>query len=271
MSRFVPPDADPPDFGLWCVGSPTPAVRELEKACKREGVDFVLIPTVRMKSEEGRSMNVLFREDATALYVALHRTPIAVVQSQKNIFVRTHPEPPLKTRKAVTLERFCAYKAFYASLMGAPPAELFRSFTAWTQEVVCENSADPRCLPLQIFSEKTESDLTDTDGRDEFRRRYWRNRNWIDDAKAKWGAARPRERHGREPQTVGGHLLEDGFHWDVSKAAGVVSGTDSVWRFKRGYVNIYADGCFREGSGAKLVWSPSDSEYEDERERPQTR
>ena len=249
---------------LLCVGPQSQAALALAELCRQQSVEFELVRTKRMTSAEGRPMNVVSRRDASRLYTMIHRDRVAIVQAQKNVYIRTHPEPPLKSRKTTALRRFCAYKAHFGSLLADRPEDILRSFGIWQSVVGCEGLADPRCLPFHVFDDGLELDLGHADERDRFRREYWKRRHWSDSSRTEWTAARPGQRHGREPQTVAGYRLDDGFHWDVSRRKGLISGTDSVWRFDGGYVNVYPDGFIREGRNARSVWTARDSATADE-------
>lgn len=213
-------------------------------------------------------MLVVPRRAATQLYEMLHRRPCAVLVLAE-AFVRTHPSEQLNDRKVLSVRRFCEYKAYTRSSeeVSADPSVWPTEFSAWVRSPDCEGKNDPRCLPLHIFSVSERANLTTAAERKRFELLHHHARGPArkDARKLVWTAARGKAMHGREPCTVSGCLIPDGFHWDVqSSSKRTLSNGAEEWSIRAGgYINIYPDGFLREGSMTRRVWSTSHSDTAD--------
>lgn len=262
-----------------CVsGETTDAVMAM--ASERDW-EVVRLNCVRLVSGKGRKQDVLQRGDAVQLYEDMHRRPVAVVYEGQPR-VRTDPRSPFRDDRAVPLLEFCRYKSFAVSLQSNVATQWDKDFESWLAQIDCEGESDPRVLPFHIFAAKerydilagkSRYDLDEVAQRQRFRRVHLHRRGLVDSRKRRWESARAETRHGREPQTVRGLTLGDGFHWDVTMSQSPVLTTSSVtWEVRRGgYINVYPDGHTRIGKGCKQTWSARQSKAADEVERQQSR
>lgn len=230
------------------------------------------ISCVRLASGRGRILDLVPRTDAVRLYEEMHRRPVAVVYEGKPR-VRLDPAGGLRDDRTVSLYRFCRYKSFPASLRSNSAACWDSAFEDWLAQVECDGSNDPRILPFHIFATKGDYMLDELAERQRFRREHHNRLVLVDKRKRRWRLAPPGARHGREPQTVRGQQLYDGFHWDVTApGTAVVTASDTIWRVgSGGYINIYPDGHVRRGKQCTLTWSKSRSEQADVNDRIRSR
>ena len=240
-----------------------------ERALAR-GWDADTVECVRISSGRGRVASVLGRNDAARLYEDLHRHPVAVIYDGKPV-VRTYPERGFRDDRSVTLSQFVRYKCFAMNLAHNAAHNWESAFNDWLQRARCDGRNDPRILPLHIFAMKGEYDLNRQPDRQQFRRshRQQRDKTLVDRRKRRWSPPRSGASHGREPQTVRGLRLDDGYHWDVTtRKSPVVASVNMIWNVPRGeYVNIYPDGYIRRGGRSKQVWSHQQSARADREER----
>ncbi len=211
---------------------------------------------------------MLQRRDAAQMYEDMHRRPVAVIYEGKPV-VRTNPRPPFRDDRTVSLREFCKYKCYAENVS----SDWESAFDEWLTNIKCDGRDDPRILPLQIFSAKEAFELDELAERQRFRRSHRVGRALVDKRKRRWSSARPGTRHGREPQTVRGLRLDDGFHWDVTMSRSpVITSSTTIWEVRSGgYINVYPDGCMRTGKKSQLIWSAADSAKADEDERRRSR
>ncbi len=232
--------------------------------------EVATVRCVRLRSGSGRRAYVLGRNDAAQIYEDIHRRPVAVIYDRKPL-VRTSPMPPFQDNQTVTLFQFVRYKCFAMNLAHNAAHRWESDFREWLQRARCDGRNDPRILPLHIFAMKGEYDLNRQPDRQQFRRshRQQRDRTLVDRRKRRWSPPRSGASHGREPQTVRGLRLDDGYHWDVTtRKSPVVASVNMIWNVPRGeYVNIYPDGYIRRGGRSKQVWSHQQSARADREER----
>ena len=241
---------------------------EVEDRASARGWEPVHVRCVRLASGQGRILDVLERGDAVRLYEDMHRRPVAVVYEGKPR-VRSHPRPPFRDDRVLSLYQFCRYKSFAVSLRSDVAAHWESAFESWLTNVDCDGPNDPRVLPFHIFAARQALELDEMVERKRFRRLHQQRRALVDKRERRWAPARPEARHGREPQTVRGLRLGDGFHWDVatSGALGVSSAT-TIWAVHAGgYINIYPDGHIRVGKRCRQTWSATQSAAADEDDR----
>ena len=230
------------------------------------------ISCVRLASGRGRILALVQRSDAVRLYEEMHRRPVAVVHEGKPR-VRLDPAEGLRDDRTVSLYQFCRYKSFTASLRSNSAARWDVAFEDWLAQIECDGPNDPRILPFHIFTTKGDYSLDELVERQRFRQEHRNRLALADKRKRQWRLASPGARHGREPQTVRGQELYDGFHWDVTApGTAVVASSNTIWRVgSGGYINIYPDGHVRPGKQCKETWSKSRSEQADSNDRHRSR
>ncbi len=256
---------------VYAIDPPQAARAAIESACAREKWEMVILRSISASAGSGRKLCLLARCDAADLYVALHRRQVAVISFSK-ISVRSTPEGPLRDDRVISLPKFCEHKAYTTSNPDNHetwPAE----FSQWTRTVACDDHRDPRCLPFHIFQSRSESSLYTTEERNGFNKLHRlpaTNRPVrLDKRGVVWDPARPGARHGREPITVAGTRLVDGFHWDVRRQRSGrwrLATSDVTWDVAK-YINVYPDGATRFGDRCTPMWSRGDSAREDHKER----
>ena len=250
--------ADSP-FVIAVLRPGSPARARVADEAKRRRWDIEMCQASPLTAGSGRRLLVLGRCDAADLYVQFHRRPTAVLTNE-DVHVRTQPASPLRDDRVVSLREFSRYKSYFSHLRSNRAEEAWSDeFSAWMGEVSCDGLADCRCLPFHIFTAKATYDLTLREERARFERDHRRRRARYDDRQLEWSPARPRARHGREPITISGYRLEDGFHWDVAaRRKRTIATADRVWVVKN-YLNVYPDGMSRFGDRCYEVWTRQDS------------
>jgi len=214
----------------------------------------------------------LERGDADRLYRDMHRRPVAVVYGGKPR-VRSHPRPPFRDDRSVSLYQFCRYKSFAVSLRSDVAAHWESAFESWLANVDCDGPNDPRVLPFHIFAARQALELDEMAKRQLFRHLHNQGGALVDKRNRRWAPAPPGARHGREPQTVRRLRLGDGFHWDVTTSGTVgVSSASTIWTVRAGgYINIYPDGHVRVGKQCRQTWNANRSAAADEDDRKRSR
>lgn len=250
---------------------PTDLLEEVKRATQLNGWPLSVQRTVALAAGSGRVRNVVPRVHAMAIYVRMHRVPVALVADVQAV-VRQNPSRPLRDDKLISLRDFARYKAFLVqrTTSGRLPEKWADSLSAWCSGIHCDGHGDPRCLPLQTFdASRLDHDLNESAGRQAFTRQYGPPRQRVDDSHRSWRLADPGARHGRDPVTVAGRRLAEGIHWDVTgRGATTLCTLDQVWRIQpRGYVNVYPDGALRGGNRAVRQWSASESAEADKSDR----
>ena len=248
-----------------------PAIDVASKAHAREW-EVLRVECARLASKQGRLLDLMARGDAVALYEDMHRRPVAVVYEGKPV-IRTDPRPPLRNDRTASLSQFCKYKCFTLSTRSNSASLWDSHFELWLEHANCDGQNDPRVLPFHIFAAKGEYELDDRDERQRFRRSHGNRGSLVDKRARRWTPPRPGGRHGREPQTVRGLRLDDGFHWDVTttRSRALVS-ANTVWDVEhRGYINVYPDGHVRPGKQCRPTWSTQESKDEDRRDQARSR
>ena len=232
------------------------------------GWEPVRVRCLRLASGRGRTLDILERGDAVRLYEDMHRRPVAVVYEGKPK-VRSHPRPPFRDDRVVSLYQFCRYKAFAVSLRSDAAAHWESAFEAWLAHLDCDGPNDPRVLPFHVFAAKRAHELDSMEDRQLFRRLHHQGRALVDKRERRWAPTGPGARHGREPQTVRGLRLGDGFHWDVTTSGSMaISSSSTIWKVRTGgYINIYPDGHIRVGKQCSQTWSAEQSAAADEDDR----
>ena len=243
--------------------------RQLFHACLQEaraarlGVITVRAETHRLLEGGGaRRVDLISPADATGLYRALHRGPVAVL-ALGTTFVRRDPsrDPPVK-RHAIALETFVAHKGRYTLIRpGVDLPHVLADFLRWGSEVHCTGEDDPRVLPLHAFEASGDwSRLGSGPADRRFAQEYGPASARRDERGLSWRKAQ--DLHGREQLVVAGFRLTTGMHWDVAasgRAARICTG-DAVWKLRgRGaYLNVYPDGRTRRPNRptVKQVWPP---------------
>lgn len=246
-----------------------PSDQTIKRASAR-GWDVATVECVRLSSGRGRVASVLGRNDAARLYEDMHRRPVAVIYGGKPI-VRTYPEQGFRDDRSVTLSQFVRYKCFAMNLAHNAAHDWESAFLEWLRHATCDGRNDPRILPLHIFAMEGQYDLGNPQDRRRFRlsHKERKSSSLLDDRERRWSPPRSGTGHGREPQTVRGLPLDDGYHWDVTtRKSPVVATVNMIWNVPRGeYVNIYPDGYIRRGGRSKQVWGRRQSSRADNKEK----
>lgn len=239
---------------VWRVFTKRPdASDQTITGASARGWDVTTARCTRLPSGKGRVARVLGRNDAAKLYEDMHRRPVAVIYDGKPM-VRTHPGHPYRDDRAVTLFQFVRYKCFTTKIASNGTRRWESGFEEWLQQVTCDGRTDPRILPFYIFVMKSPYDLGLSRDRQRFRQSYKRKDGALkDDRKRRWSPPRSGAGHGKQPQTVRGLRLDNGFHWDVTtRQSQFVTSVNTIWRVPRyAYVNIYPDGYIRAGRGSQ--------------------
>lgn len=262
-----------PKVVVTTLGKEAPPER-LTSEIAAHGWDQGTLPLVSLSAGSGRRFNVVPRCAAADIYVEAHRRPIGVLL-QTDAHVRSTPVGPLQDNRVIPLRSFMRYKAFTSHMGMSSHQTWWSAFDEWLASTHCDGYNDPRCLPFHIFSAKNQLDLHDEGSRSEFERVHKRGFARTDGDDLTWSAARPGARHGREPTTVAGNTLIDGFHWDVAVPSGrkrVVATADTSWDVKN-YVNVYPDGMARiaKAGRAYQAWNREDSLVADRAQEPARR
>ena len=258
---------------VWHVRVPgLPSIVDVGRAARSHGWAVEEISCVRLASGRGRILSVVSRTDAVRLYEDMHRRPVAVVYEGKPR-VRLDPRVTVRDDRTVPLHRFCRYKSFARSLRSNEAESWDSAFEDWLAQVECDGPNDPRILPFHIFPTKGDYALDEMVERQRFRQEHRSRSAVVDDRKRRWTLAPQGARHGREPQTVRGLQLFDGFHWDVmARRTAVVASSNTMWRVgSDGYINVYPDGHVRRGKQCRQTWSKSQSELADANDRNKSR
>ena len=258
---------------VWHVSGPgLDSTSDVAGRASERGWEVIVVPCVRLTSGGGRTLDTLERGDAIQLYEDMHRRPVAVVY-EGNPRVRLDPRPPVRADRTISLYQFCWYKSFAVSLRSGVAARWDSAFAEWLAGIECDGPNDPRILPFHIFAAKKGFDLDDMFARRQFQRVHRRCGGLVDDRKRLWKSARPGTRHGREPQTVRGLRLADGFHWDVATShSPFLMSSNETWRVKSGgYINVYPDGHTRVGTHCRQTWTAKDSRQADKQDRELSR
>lgn len=238
--------------------------KAIEKAAKGLGYETAVYRGRRVRvhaNGDGRTTVMIDPWEAKKIYRDAHRRGVAVVQFA-DVHVLRNPRGHPSQNNSIPLGVFTRHKTYFHKVEGPrPPAKPLEpvstfvdGFHAWLDHVGCEDSRDPRCLPLHSFSDDLERfDLGSNDGRESFARRHGTPATLRDDAGMKWGRPRGGAMHGREVLSVAGMELPVGFHWDVLNESnpGSLASINEVWHFKKNaYANVSPDATIRQGQRA---------------------
>jgi len=213
----------------------------------------------------GKVAHVVGRADTDVLYRLFHRSPVAVLHRGSNVLIRTSPTLKLRSRDTRSVQQFCCQKAFVRHVAAGDFGGWEQAFVDWMRNCRIDGPGDPRCLPLHIFSAKSERNLDFGEERSAFSREHpLRNESgWTDHDDVVWKSAQAGQRHGRDPLQVRGVRLHDGMHWDVTPRRTRMFHTHlTTWTVK-GYVNVHPDAHVRVGHRAYEEWSAADSREQD--------
>ena len=237
-------------FEIWVVfpdimRSATSRVRELlRRACvsKSWSIQEKVSHTGRI---DGRPTEFLTADDATNLYRRAHRAKMAVLFFGKP-FVPLSPRARSRYGRKMRLGRFVRYKA-HAQRLSVELTDVtphLASCEAWHGSVRCEDSHDPRCFPLQLFSTGC-AELDSPQQRTRFNEVHGAGTRRVDDQGLRWQLD-PHGFHGRDALHVAGCELPPGFHWDVSVGHGpkIITTAKERWQV-RNYINIAPDAQLR--------------------------
>lgn len=248
------------------TGPPNSIESALQSAC---GIrDWAYKPhktaprSVRDRRDRDVRIHTINPQQATLLYVRLHRHPVGVIQLHETYVPKT-PNPVRNLRDYIPLSQFVQYKSFFYTInpneFDTQQAEkVLSAMENWIAEISdFSGESDPRCLPLHVFSaHHARYDLDAPDGRQRFKRDHGPQGSREDKNGLNW----ERDMHGREVLQIGVHPLLTGFHWDVtlgSRKSGskTVSNTVAIWKIGRnGHVNIYPDAHVRKGQNCTKVY-----------------
>ena len=216
--------------------------KHLKRECQPRGWAVQERPT-RVVRTRAAELQLVRGPDAVELYRRMHRARLAVVgigTAQICLVPAKQRSPEGSLR---SLRRFCRYKAFFVRLdVGeVNPVQWFTPFSRWLDETHCEGDYDPRCLPLHVFT-CDDMPLDSAPERAAFDGRYGAATSRLDADRRRWRLD-PTAYHGSETLGVAGHVLPQGFHWDVrpERGGGATLHTPVETWSVRTYVNVYPD------------------------------
>ena len=243
-------------------GTPRLIAAATGRICQRRGWRLEQYTTMSQSLfHKGRNIRtpVLDSQQATKLYIRIHRRQVGIVYSD-DTHVPVTPNPSSSIKDYVALHEFVRYKAFCRridpSCFNEQQAELMAA--EMDRRVAldnkCEGENDPRCLPFHIFRQKkTDYDLDIQSDRQRFNKHHGSQSSRRDDNELLWDRPSGSRMHGGQALQVAGRSLVAGFHWDVSvapksKGTKMVSNTKAIWKIERnGHINIYPDEYIRGG------------------------
>lgn len=235
--------------------------RAVKSACERLGFDTELLWATKVRTSNGRLLQLLHPNDAHALYLATHHHPVVVIEIGE-VMVRLNPRRS-DPRNAISVSRYVKYKAWHdrigRSQDEAAVNGIVKHFRDWAGSTRCNGDPDPRCLPLHVFRIEGSYALDDSAERERFATNYGSPSRRTASNGIIW--ERSLAYHAiRDQLTVAGCVITPGFHWDVhpGRGTGKVSNSREVWEIgRRGYVNIYPNAHVRDGENARKAWSAS--------------
>ena len=215
---------------------------ELRRECRRRGWGLQEKRSVETRVE-GRPLQFLSGEDAVNLYRRSHRIRVGVLFTGRPA-VLPRPGKAHPSDKAIALAAFVRYKAYAARLPAEPAciSSCLDEYELWCQDTGCENGNDPRCLPFHIFR-SGHTDLDTPGERRRFNEIHGSGDRRRDERALLWSLG---PFHGRDVLHVAGHMLQPGFHWDVSVQgdAKTITTPTERWQVSR-YINIAPDAHLR--------------------------
>lgn len=239
---------------------------DLQEACERRDWKYLRHKTVPVSMRDHRDRDVrthvLNPEQATQLYVRLHRRFVGVMQLKKT-HVPITPNPKGNLKDFLLLRQFTKYKSFFhtigpSGLRAEQAEEVLSAMGNWIAAINdSAGESDPRCLPLHVFSAHRIRNLDAPDDRQQFNKEHGRQQSRYDKNGFHW--ERAHDMHGREVLYVAGRPLIKGFHWDVglrTRGAKKVANTVAIWKVpSHGHVNIYPDAHIRKGHKSIKIYS----------------
>lgn len=205
----------------------------------------------------GRKRLVLSAEDTQAVYQAAHRAPLAVLASA-GFYVRQDPRSdPIDERALWLPADFLRHKAYVSVVRSRAevPSALQAAGTALSS-LSCDGQADPRILPMHIFSpDGHKYALDSTRGQRAFKAQHGSASSRRDAENRVWTHG---PNHAGPPLVVAGATLPAGFHWDVKvlRGSSEFSNGWEVWQLidKNSYVNIAPNATVRNGARCSKRW-----------------
>lgn len=235
------------------------------------GWNCVSAPYLEMKADGGRRYPVLKRMDATKIYCDIHQGPVAVI-FEEMCYVRVRPDIlVIKPRNMQKISRFCRYKSFTYDL-GNRRSDWLPEFDAWMKSLkqpqsTLDGRSDARILPLHIFANQGEYDLSSASGRKELKSCH--SIRGSSDLRDGVGRRWQLGAHGTDVLHVLGQALEPGLHWDVQSSGNrtEIASTSTVWELRReGYANVYPNAHIRKGQKMKCGWPEDQSVSADKKD-----
>lgn len=201
----------------------------------------------RARGESRRPYGLLEPTDAFQLYQALHRGPVVVFQLAKTK-VLIDPSAGPTERNVVSLREFVRYKAHFAlANVEVDWRDAIAPAQAWVGGCFCTGENDARVLPLHCFCPDGVWTELDSDQSD-FESVHGKGGSRFDSKRRQW--KKPNGLHGHELDTVAGHALRQGFHWDVEAGqnTSLIGNAKERWSIgKGGYINVYPGAGIRGG------------------------
>ncbi len=230
--------------------------RHVADACKDRGWNFQPRSVHSVRSPSGRPIPLVARDVAVGLYPRVHRSRVATLVIGRDPRVALHPRQAdvLKFDIHVPLRRFVAYKSCWIRIPNDPTNDSWIGMvTSWDKRVECDGEHDPRCLPFHVFSGDG-ADLQKIDRRQNFDQQYGIGNDRTDEKSSRW-VLNPHDFHSKESALhVAGHMLRQGFHWDVTANKWKISTPVGLWWVKSGHINIYPDAHIRpRGSNVRKL------------------
>lgn len=189
--------------------------RDLQLACGTRNWALKPHKTVPRSVRDHRSRDVrihtLNPQQATHLYVRLHRHPVGVIQLHET-YVPKIPKPERNLRDYIPLSKFVQYKSFFDTINPnefdtEQAEETLSAMENWITETNdFARESDPRCLPFHVFSvHRTRYELDTPDGRNQLNRDHGPQKSREDRNGLDW--ERAHDMHGREVLHIWGHQL----------------------------------------------------------------
>ena len=208
-----------PEIWLFQPKGSTAVVKEAIRAiCRKREWRFEQYSTIpRSLFDRGRyiSVHVLNSQQATKLYVRIHRKSVGIVQFD-DAYVPVTPSP--KSKDYVSLDEFVKYKAFYGridpSCLHEQQADvLARGLEDWIAlPNRCEGENDPRCLPLHVFRPRPNNyDLNSQSGRQRFNKDHGAQSSRRDDNELLWNRPHGSGMHGGQELQISGRNNNPGI------------------------------------------------------------
>lgn len=219
----------------------------IREACKVRTWQLQERKTRKVRNPNGEAIRLVEPRDAVAVYKRMHRAHVAIIYLDAPRLCNMPPEDrSLRREFTIPFKQYCQHKAFTVSSSSTDSLGWLNEFENWTQNIHCTGDNDPRCLPFPTFESNLSDSLATPEERKKFEAKH-HSKNGREDLKRKLWQLDPNAFHGHEKLHVTGHILPQGFHWDVQNETGkniYLTSPLEVWVVKK-YINVYPDGAIR--------------------------